>query len=64
TYDKGQEVDLQFESEYGWRFVQWEGHNIQDSTVPETKIKLDADTTVVVVCEEAKELVFDVDEDQ
>ncbi|MCB1121581.1 MAG: tetratricopeptide repeat protein [Verrucomicrobiae bacterium] len=61
-YDKGQEVDLKFESNFGWRFVQWQGPNIQDATVPETKIKLDGDTTVVVVCEEAKELVFDIDD--
>ena len=62
TYDKGAEVDLKFESSFGWRFVQWEGPNIQDPTVPETKIKLDADTSVIVICEEAKELVFDLDE--
>ena len=63
-YDKGQEVDLEFESAYGWRFVQWEGPNIQDATIPVTKMKLDADTTVVVICEEAKELVFDVENAQ
>ncbi|MDA0348441.1 MAG: VWA domain-containing protein [Verrucomicrobia bacterium] len=62
TYDKGQEVDLKFESSFGWRFVQWEGPNIQDPTAPETKIKLDKDTSVIVICEEAKELVFDLDE--
>jgi hypothetical protein len=61
-YDKGQEVDLKFESAFGWRFVQWQGPNIQDPTVAETKIKLEQDTKVVVVCEEAKELVFDVDD--
>ena len=64
TYDKGQEVDLKFESAFGWRFVKYEGPNIQDPTNPETKIAMNADTTVVVVCEEAKELVFDVDETQ
>jgi Ca-activated chloride channel homolog len=62
TYDKSEEVDLKFESSFGWRFVQWEGPNIQDPTAPETKIKLEADTSVVVICEEAKELVFDLDE--
>ena len=64
TYDKGEEVDLTFESSFGWRFVQWEGSNIQDPTAPETKIKLDTDTSVIVICEEAKELVFDLDEAQ
>jgi Ca-activated chloride channel family protein len=63
-YDRGEEVELQFESAFGWRFVEWEGPNIQDPTNPQTKIKLDNDATVVVVCEEAKELVFDVDEEQ
>ena len=63
-YDKGQEVDLKFESAFGWRFVQYEGPDIQDPTNPETKITLTDHTTVVVVCEEAKELVFDIDEKQ
>ena len=63
-YDKGSEVDLKFESAFGWRFVQFEGPDIQDSTVPTTKITMNANTTVVVVCEEAKELVFDIDEQQ
>jgi hypothetical protein len=63
-YDKGEEVELQFESAFGWRFVQWEGPGIQDHTNPTSTIKLDADATVVVVCEEARELVFDVDEKQ
>ena len=63
-YDKGQEVDLKFESAFGWRFVKYEGPDIQDPTNPETKIAMNADTTVVVVCEEAKELVFDIDEKQ
>lgn len=61
TYDKGEEVELQFESSYGWRFVQWEGSNIQDPANPQSKVKLDADTTVVAICEEARELVFDVE---
>jgi Ca-activated chloride channel homolog len=64
TYDKGSEVDLTFESAFGWRFVQWEGPNIQDPTSPETKITLNADTTAIVICEEAKELVFETDEKQ
>ena len=64
TYDKGEEVELQFESAFGWRFVQYEGPNIQDQTNPQTIIKLDADASVVVVCEEAKELVFDVEKDE
>jgi Ca-activated chloride channel family protein len=63
-YDKGQEVDLKFESAFGWRFVQYEGPDIQDRSSPETKITMNADTTVVVVCEEARELVFDIDEKQ
>lgn len=64
TYDKGQEVDLKFESAFGWRFVKFEGPDIQDPTNPATKIIMNADTTVVVICEEAKELVFDIDEEQ
>ena len=63
-YDKGQEVDLKFESAFGWRFVNYEGPDIQDPSNPETKITMNNDTTVVVVCEEARELVFDVDEKQ
>ena len=63
-YDKGQEVDLKFESAFWWRFVQYEGPDIQDRSSPETKITMNADTTVVVVCEEARELVFDIDEKQ
>tara|TARA_Y100000588_G_C14279698_1_gene936290 strand:- start:620 stop:2578 length:1959 start_codon:yes stop_codon:yes gene_type:complete len=63
-YDKGEEVPLKFESEYGWRFVQYEGPNIQDPTNPESTIKLESDTTVVVICEEANELVFDLEKDE
>lgn len=63
TYDKGAEIDLKFESAFGWRFVQWEGPNIQDPTAPETKITLDTDATAIAICEEAKELVFDTDEE-
>lgn len=63
-YDKGEEVTLQFESEYGWRFVQYEGPNIQDPTNPGSTIKLEDDATVVVICEEAKELVFDLEKNE
>ena len=64
TYDKGQPVDLKFESAYGWRFVQWEGPGIADVTHPETTITLRADTRVAARCEPAKELVFVVDEEE
>ncbi len=63
SYDKGQQVDLKFESAYGWRFVQWQGPEIAEANNPETTITLSSDTTVVVICEEAKELVFDVDDE-
>ncbi len=64
TYDKGEAVDLKFESAYGWRFVLWEGPAIADVSHPETTITLRADTRVVAHCEPAKELVFVVDEEE
>ena len=34
TYDKGEAVDLKFESAYGWRFVQWQGPEIAEVKQP------------------------------
>lgn len=63
-YDKGEEIDLKFESSFSWRFVKWDGEGVIDPTTAETKLVIDQDMTVIVICDQAYELEFITEDEE
>ncbi len=63
-YDRGEEIDLKMESNFSWRFVEWNGESILDPTLAETKLVIDKDMTVVAICDQAFELEFITEDEE